>query len=56
MDKVIQGRIKVLQASPACLEFIYSWPKSEGIQVEDPDLLMHFAIVWGEVDSTEEEY
>ena len=53
MEPVTQGRIKVLQASKACLEFIYSWPKSVDIRADDPDLFMHFAIVWDEVDKSE---
>ena len=45
-DKFPQGRIKVIQTSPSCLEWVYSWPKSENYANEDARLLLNMAIVW----------
>ena len=45
-EKIPQGRIKVVQTSLSCLEWIYTWPKTEGFENEDARLILNLAIVW----------
>ena len=45
-EKYPQGRIKVIQTSTSCLEWIYTWPKAENFENEDSRLILNLAIVW----------
>ena len=53
--KYPQGRLKVIQTTPSCLEWIYTWPKSENQSKEDARLILNLAIVWQYIDSVDDD-
>ena len=55
LEKYPQGRLKVIQTTPSCLEWIYTWPKSENQTKEDARLILNLAIVWQFIEACEEE-
>lgn len=54
-EKYPQGRLKVIQSSQSCLEWILTWPKSENHSNEDARLVLNMAIVWHYLDSNQSE-
>ena len=50
MKPLSQGRIKIMQSSPAYLEMIHSWAKSDELLKDDPFLYINLTIVWFQVD------
>ena len=55
LEKYPQGRLKVLQSSPSCLEWILTWPKTEDHSNEDARLILNLAIVWHYLDHNQSE-
>ena len=49
-EKYPQGRLKVIQSTQSCLEWNYTWPKSENHSNEDARLILNMAIVWQYTD------
>ena len=50
MSHLRQGRIKVISSSSSFVEMIYSWPKSETLAAEDPNLFIGLTIIWYQLD------
>ena len=46
MTSQSQGRLKVVSSSKSCLNWIFTWPVTDLIEVDDSNLIIDWAIIW----------